>query len=654
MSTLYSASVRSIENETTVVVAVDVVHPDSMYISPTPGFALMLLWEATDGEGPLATEIDLDTVLDADWMRTYARGFVSKVETLELENEPPDAAQRDYEHAYWKNPEEWLRGTLEIQVTDPAWISGLTEGTSWDSTAFESNQSFDATDPIRFEESAPRPSDADVDPHAGLIPVPRLFFLDHLAAVEDDYIWFPKHSDKAYVADEIFEDEEVTEELLESLVGEVVWYDSYGPGVGVLMPDNMIVHISKGSYGSTGFHAGSGKIGRARFDTTKKRLANPLTISGMARRADPVVTEAVVDGPKVTLTVRTFDKDREPSLQHSANALALIADSENESFDGFKNATSRLGIFLARQGEERGISFANSLYGHLSEGMIVDYRVEKVRQADPVDFDGLEGDELIDALESEPWNTWKIEVITTDPAWVEHLPKATPYAYGFYWIEEPKPWTGEPLTCSNELGEMASKATDFPLSHESSSRGMDLDMVAQLGATGDPIGDEDWSRLVEEHVNFLETGGAGGHWQTLSVSGLPLCIYQGAEGAEGEQLVLRLKNVAGKSARESMLEFADLSGTYAPEIDLAGSRLSGSVAIDSIFDRANFEGARLRGVDFSGARLRSVNFRGADLTEADFECCDLTGADFTGATLEGSRFPGAILDDAIPPAEAHQ
>jgi hypothetical protein len=409
----------------------------------------MLLWEGTDGDEPLSTEVDLDTALDSGWMRKYAKGFVSDVEVVELENEPPKEAQRDHEHAYWSEPDGWLRGALRIQVTDPAWIAHLSEGQAWDSAAFEPSSTFDECDPIAFEEQAEEAPDStdDADSRAGLIPVPRVFFLDYLSEVEDEFVWFPKYSDKAYVADEVFEGDEITEELLDSMVGEVVWYDSFGEGVGVLMPDHMVVYISPtGSRGSTGMGPGRGKIGRARFNTKKKRLADPLTISGMARAATPVVADAAVDGAAVSPTLHCFGAGRELSLQHAGNALALISAPEYDTFDGFEEATSRLGALLREQAEEREISFAEKIFSEVAGGIIVESTVAKTRDAEPVDFDALEGEELMAKLRENPWDTWTIRVVTTDPAWVELLPSMTPFRYGFNWLTEPQPWDGEPLT----------------------------------------------------------------------------------------------------------------------------------------------------------------------------------------------------------------
>lgn len=46
----------------------------------------------------------------ADILRLLNHAHAVLAEQLrpELHNEPPEAAQNDYEHAYWKNPDGWL------------------------------------------------------------------------------------------------------------------------------------------------------------------------------------------------------------------------------------------------------------------------------------------------------------------------------------------------------------------------------------------------------------------------------------------------------------------------------------------------------------------------------------------------------------------
>lgn len=190
-----------------------------------------------------------------------------------------------------------------------------------------------------------------------------------------------------------------------------------------------------------------------------------------------------------------------------------------------------------------------------------------------------------------------------------------------------------------------SKTDVFPLSDQSSERSMDVDVVEELAESSDPVSPAEWAELVDAHARFLESGGTNGRWKLLSVSGLPLCIYHGAEGRRGEQAVLRLKHIAELDASGAWLSWADLSGAYARGIDLSAANLAGAVMIDSCFAEAIFDSAYMQNVDLSGARLVGASLRDADLRGADFEATDCTGADFRGANLEGARFPGAILDD---------
>jgi hypothetical protein len=201
------------------------------------------------------------------------------------------------------------------------------------------------------------------------------------------------------------------------------------------------------------------------------------------------------------------------------------------------------------------------------------------------------------------------------------------------------------LARSGAGGDRPSKDAVFPLSGQPSDSDMDVDMVGDLAESAEPMTPEEWSNTLDQHARFLESGGTGGRWELLSVSGLPLCIYQGAEGRRGEQAVLRLENIAGLDASSAWLSWADLSGAYARGINLCGANLIGSVMIDSWFEAADFTSAKMRDVDLSGARLAGASFRDADLRGADFEAADCSGADFRGADLDGARFPGAVLDD---------
>ena len=190
----------------------------------------------------------------------------------------------------------------------------------------------------------------------------------------------------------------------------------------------------------------------------------------------------------------------------------------------------------------------------------------------------------------------------------------------------------------------------FPQANQTSTRSMDLEAIERLAKAVPPMSQGEWNEILGQHEAFLESGGRGGTWQTLNVSGLPLCMYLHAKGSEGKQAIFRLQNLSQIEDEEASAPFADFSGCYASGIKLNGATLEGSIFIDSILDDACFDGAMLTDADFSGARLHRASFRNANLSGADFEHTDCTGADFSGAKLDGASFKGAKLDGIIDDA----
>lgn len=244
-----------------------------------------------------------------------------------------------------------------------------------------------------------------------------------------------------------------------------------------------------------------------------------------------------------------------------------------------------------------------------------------------------------------PYVTLRVEV--ADPKWIEHLePGKTfdtaawapdgPYVDG---NRDEKP--GFPADAR-----VPAHLVDFPLaSVPRGERSMDPNLVQSLASAAEALQGAALEEAAKAHAEFLESGGRDGDWELLSVSGMPLCVYTGAKGESGAQLVLRLKKVAeGASLAGKDLAHADLSGSLCKGVVFAKARIDRSVAIDAFFDGADFSGASLRKIDFSGSSLKGCRFQDADLRGADFEHTDCTGADFTGAKLEGARFPGAILE----------
>jgi len=174
---------------------------------------------------------------------------------------------------------------------------------------------------------------------------------------------------------------------------------------------------------------------------------------------------------------------------------------------------------------------------------------------------------------------------------------------------------------------------------------MNKELIRQMAEGSPPISQQEALKLVEDHIDFLNSGGARGKFERLHISGLPMNIYTGAKGSRGSQFEIRMKRLQrGIKLEDTNLSFADFSGALCEAISFKNSTFDFSIMTDAFFADANFEGASFAQVDFTGSDLTNANFRNADLRGADFEIANCEGADFTGAKLDRAVFPGTNLD----------
>lgn len=135
---------------------------------------------------------------------------------------------------------------------------------------------------------------------------------------------------------------------------------------------------------------------------------------------------------------------------------------------------------------------------------------------------------------------------------------------------------------------------------------------------------------------------------------------------ELEGVVLVGSVLGGAEAGSGRLERAQLDG-----VDLAGSKLPGLRLFDVSGERVdavngNWRGADLRRVDiresrmtgldlgearlgevrFKNCKLDYVNFRQCAIEQVTFEDCVMTAADFQGARIDATRFSGCQLGEA--------
>ena len=167
-----------------------------------------------------------------------------------------------------------------------------------------------------------------------------------------------------------------------------------------------------------------------------------------------------------------------------------------------------------------------------------------------------------------------------------------------------------------------------------------------LAASAELIPQSEFDQMLREHQRFHSSGGGGGRWQTLDVSGITMGVYQPDHTAKrGTQADLSRRRLDGLNLRDAKLPFANLAGVLCKDQDLGGAVLIGALLVDGDFSGSRFDRAVMKGADLSRTHLRGCSFRGADLERCDFQDCDLTGADFRFAIVSQTRFQGATLTD---------
>jgi hypothetical protein len=204
-------------------------------------------------------------------------------------------------------------------------------------------------------------------------------------------------------------------------------------------------------------------------------------------------------------------------------------------------------------------------------------------------------------------------------------------------------------TNRNDARFLPEKVEIFPLCAEegSSTDTINSELIYSMTESTTPISKKEFQKIIEAHNLFLSSGGVGGTWQTLLVSGLVLGIYFGVNAKEGEQAQFAGKILTDLDLKNKSLSFINGIGMICRKLNFLKSDLKNGLFTDSYFEGSCFEEANLSGCDFSRSRMTECSFKNADLSGADFENCDLTGSDFRGAILTGSRFPGAILNNIL-------
>ncbi len=182
----------------------------------------------------------------------------------------------------------------------------------------------------------------------------------------------------------------------------------------------------------------------------------------------------------------------------------------------------------------------------------------------------------------------------------------------------------------------------------------DYETMIKFRERQDPLSQDEFDKILKEHMKFIKSGGAGVNlktrllWKSWVVKKVVFGQYLGPEGTDGKQIALSYNNLENIKFDNISLTYADLVGVRCRKNSFKKTNLTGSILIDSNFTGSSFEGANLSKTDFSRSIMVDCSLRNVNLTDADFENVDLTGADLTGAIITPeTNFKGTIFKDAV-------
>lgn len=455
-SDLYRVKVAA-KQDRTVALRVEVVHPDSNYLSNNESFALMLLHEGlpSGADAPFAKEVSFADTLDRGWLGLYTRGFIERVES-KIESGSSEGQTK----------EEWIKGTLTVTVTDPVWISHLAVGAEFDSRAFDVAWDFSDCAPIH---------PGQVDPNA---PMPEAF-ISVPGALWDAEPALPAvvraaaYSASAYRAPSLRKGS-FTAADLKDLDGQVVLkqgeYDSsFELATLQLAGDSVrLFTVSEGGWGSSGSTPFEGSIGRAEL-IPGKRLGTRLKLSGLLGNLKPKVVSCTVEADAATFKIavppgntslQEFTDDQPPAfgfqlllnplLPKDSGAQTLLKPSplswtiEREVVRLFPAEERQISQYIDGKMVPAGDTLPErgGLGAKLGRGFIAKTEIISRPPTTTPEVDGLSEAAQREALLA-PWPELVVKVTPHHAVFLQHLSGPFESATLPY-VSEAQPWEGPP------------------------------------------------------------------------------------------------------------------------------------------------------------------------------------------------------------------
>jgi hypothetical protein len=420
-SDLYVVRVAS-KRDRTVALDVKVIHPDAMQLPADPSFALMMLREPAESGAPLSEAVGFEETLDSKWMKKFAAGFVASVKVENVEKTA-----------------KTMKGTVEITVTNPAWIAHVTKGARWDSRAFQLISKYDKCAPI----SPGQDDSPDTGTSDGFMVIPTAVWLQHrLPKSAPAMTTIPAYGAGAYrMAEKITSP---SPKVLAGLVGRPVRVERK------TRAEDGVLFAMRGYFGLFGMREGSrGMSGVSPADITsigllelkpKARLGERLSYKYVSRAIDHRVVAAKRSGKRLELDVQLPPDLRMPSFTSKSQIMVVLATPilRDDKLAGSSP------LARALKEDSKRLAEQVSSYSDLANGYIASFTLAAPKEKQkPSDLDAMSEAE-VRAYFDKPRPCAKLVIEVTDPHWLDHFDKQfEPYSVEDNWVEDPIPWPGK-------------------------------------------------------------------------------------------------------------------------------------------------------------------------------------------------------------------
>jgi hypothetical protein len=394
--------------------------------------------------------------MDRGWLETYTRGFIER-----------SAFQVESGSSEGQAPADWIKGTLTVTVTDPAWIAHLTPGAEFDSRAYDAASDFKDCAPIRpgqIDPNAPVP-EAFIAVPGSLWDDPKLPSVVRAAAYSPSaYRMLSPRKGTLSAAD------------LKDLDGQVVLHQGQyddSPRISFLHLDGESVRFfsaSDGSHGSSSSAPFEGSIGKAEL-VPGKRLGTRLRLSRFLSSVKAKVSAPKVEADAFVSTISlppgntSMDSLGEEQLPALGFQLLINPLLPRDSFGDRVLAPSPFSWTVEREvlrvfpAEERQMSSyvdgqmvpvgdslpdPGSLATRLARGFIAKTEIVSKPALVSGELDSLTEAQQRAALE-KPWAELVVKVTPHHAVYLQHL-SAPGDPTTLDSVAEAQPWEGPPAT----------------------------------------------------------------------------------------------------------------------------------------------------------------------------------------------------------------